>query len=118
LRRIRPPYEEVSADRNRLVAEVIAKLKELDQQQLAILRAERTRHSDRSACGKRLERAEKAVLSARLRVAKQREIVQRLSRRHSLQLIRARELLEDLERSLARCVETRDHCASLLWRWS
>ena len=52
LRRIRPPYEEVSTARARLISELTSKLKELDQQELAALRTERARSFEYSACEK------------------------------------------------------------------
>jgi hypothetical protein len=49
LRRVAPPYEAVSADRDHLAAQLIAKMKELDHQQLAALETGRTRSPKRSA---------------------------------------------------------------------
>jgi len=50
LRRMKPPYEQVSAERERLVAEVVAKLRELKLLKLAILTTTQTHPSQRGAC--------------------------------------------------------------------
>jgi hypothetical protein len=118
LRRLAPPYEAVSAARDKLIAQLTEQVKKLNHRQLATLQTKRTRASGRRAHEKQLERAEEAVLAERARVAKQRALLRTLGRRHSPQTKPALQALQELERSLMKCEESRDYYASLLWRWS
>src|SRR5262245_44118771 len=80
LRRLTPPHEMVSADREHLLAQLAAKLKELDHLELAALRTGRA-CSERGAYEKHLKRAEDALTLGRVRIAKQHAVLRSLARR-------------------------------------
>src|SRR5262249_14086161 len=118
LRRLRPPYELVTADRNLLIAQLISKLQELDREEVGALETNRVRPSERDVYRERLERAEKAIAAGRLRVSKQRAIVRTLTRQRSPKAKVAGEILRELERSVATSERARRYYARLLKRWS
>lgn len=114
LRRLQPPYAKVAADRDRLIAHIIEKLRELDKHQLSALRRERLRLSDRDAYMKRLKISEEAVERGRAHVMKQRALVRKLVRQGSPRIRVARAVLRELERSVRRSQESCNFYASVL----
>jgi hypothetical protein len=118
LRRLQPPHEKVAADRDRLIAHIIEKLRELDQYQLRALRKERLSLSDRDAYKKRLETSQEAIERGRAHVARQRALVRKLVRQGSPGIRVARAVLRELERSVRKSQESRDFYATVLKGWS
>ncbi len=118
LRRIQPPYEQISACRENLVVQLIAKMNLLGSLEAEALERKVPVSSDRSFCEVQLKLAQDAIARGRARVAKQRAMVRSLKRRHSPETRMAREALQELERSLALSEKSRDHYTGLLRRWS
>jgi hypothetical protein len=118
LRRMQPPYEKVSEDRDRLVSQIIAKLRELDKYDLQALRTERLSLSDRDSYRRRLETCHEAIENGRARVAKQRALIRKLAREGSPRIRVARAILRELERSVRRSQESRDFYTAVLKLWS
>jgi hypothetical protein len=118
LRRLEPPHEKVAADRDRLIAHIIAKLRELDGYELRALRIERLGLSDRASYKKRLEISQEATERGSAHVIKQRALVRKLARQGSPSVKVARAVLRELERSVRRSRESRDFYATVLKGWS
>jgi hypothetical protein len=114
LRRLQPPYEKVATDRDRLIAHITAKLRELDKYEVQALSRERLSLSDRDAYRERLEISHEAIERGRAHVAKQRALVRKLARQGSPHIGVARAVLRELERSVQESQESRNFYASVL----